>query len=214
MTTLWTPVDFENNKLKDTVKGFDAVYNWGSTIEVAASAAYEGSYGCKITPSSSQTTQHACGVKRVPYVSRIRQAFYFHPNAMVMPEASYLRICRNYYSDETNIHYVCNIWYYAANGYRIQIGLGDNTGLITSNGVLTTLTNQANWNKIELDWESGSPGRLRLWVADSLKDTLNVTNNLIKILHPCLGTVRATSGAFSGSYLVDYWEANDAGDDF
>lgn len=211
MTTLWTPVDFENNKLYDHEKGFDLLASWGGTIEVAGAAAKQGSYGCKFTPASSQTVQHACGAKLVRHVPRIRQAVYIHPNAISMPSSSYIRIARNYHSDETNQHYNLCLYYDATTHYCIQANMGDNSGTIAYGSSYFPLDQQNDWNLLEWDWYIGSPGQLRLWINGSLVWTRTATNYQNIVNYPSIGTCRASSVTFSGSYYLDYWRANDDG---
>lgn len=210
MTALFT-VDFENNKLFDTAKGFDIVANWGGTIEVSTDSDYEGTYGCKFTVASSQTNQRACGMKKIPYVSRLRQSFRLHPNAITLANGQSIRIARNYHDDTTMVIYQIRLFYVTGSGYCIAIGIADNTGLITSNSGNTSLPTQNGFNLIETDWIAGSPGSFQLWINGTNITTLTATNNNLRINYPCIGTTWCSDTAASGSYFIDYWRANNDG---
>lgn len=211
MTDLWMPVDFGNGLLYDKQKGFDIIANWGGTIEVSADAKYQGNYGCKFTVANNQAAQRACGIKNVPYVSRFRQAFYLHPHGISLADTKYIKIARNYHSDSLQMKYQIHLYYAAATGYNIQIGMSDNTGVITSNSGYYPLSNQNDWNLIETDWQAGSPGHFQLWLNGVNQETLTQTNDLVRILYPTLGTVYCTDFGAAGSYYIDYWRANDTG---
>ena len=209
MSVLWTPVDFENNKLYDIgAKGFDYIGAWGGSMAVNAASKYEGTYGCEISP---MVGWRILGAKRINNVSRFRQAFYLHPNAIAMSEDKYFVLGRDYHSDTTWRKYMILFRWTEAAGYQIQIGISDNTGGIVANSSIYALPTQAGWNLIEMEWISGSPGSFQLWLDGVSKGTINATNNLIRLVYPSLGSVVASGGTITGSFYIDNWRANDDG---
>ena len=210
MTALFT-VDFENNKLYDPgAKGFDFIACSGGTMEVTAGSKYEGTYGCEISPL---VNYRCAGAKRVNSLTRFRQAFYFHPHGITIPTTKYFTLAREYHNDTTIVIYTIYLVYTTALGYQIEIGIADNTGLLTTYSADYVLPSQNDWNLIETDWYAGAGGTgfFSLWIDGTFKRTLNATNDALRIMYPSIGGYYA-SGTISGSYYMDYWRANDTGD--
>jgi hypothetical protein len=214
MTTLFT-VDFENNKLFDTAKGFDIVACWGGTIEVNAASKYEGTYGIEVTPlQGAGQYQRAGGAKRVTHLTRIRQAFYLHPHGVSIANDYSIKLARDYHRDASMMIYQVHLYYLTASGYYIYAGVANNTGGITSNSSNYLLPTQNGWNLIEFNWTAGNPGNFQLWIDGVSKwNNTTIVNDELTVNYPALGMLACSStAAVSGSIYLDYWRANDNGD--
>lgn len=207
MSNLFT-VDFENNKLYDPLaKGFDFIACSGGTMEVTAASHYEGTYGCEITPLQSYRLG---GAKRVASLTRFRQAFYLHPHAVSIPTTRYIKIARNYHSDESNTIYglfLKNI----SGTYYIWGAVDSNTTAPEYESADYELDNQDDWNLIETDWYADDvAGFFKIWINGTAKWNRSVVNGNLRLMYPCLGAMYQAY-AISGSFYVDYWRANDDG---
>jgi hypothetical protein len=206
MSTLFT-VDFENGKLNDASKGFDVCYVNGGTLQTTSASKQEGSYGLELYPLQNYKT---CGMKVTNHLTRFRQSFWIHPNAISIPLNGSVYIFRHYSSDLTlRLAYIRlrNI----AGAYNIDCTCLDNDNA-TNGGSNFALPNQTDWNNIETDWLSSSAGYFDLWLNGVHKEKIaNINNSQLRMNYPSLGTVTAPTVAITGSVLFDKWIANDDG---
>ena len=202
-------VTFESNKLYNpNSDGFDFVMSNGGDIKLSSgSVAYQGSYGCEITPLQNY---RCAGAERIPVTTRFRQAFYLHPNAITIPTTRTICISRNYYSDEQNGLYwirLNNI----AGVYGIECNADDNSSSQAYGSGTFNLDNQTNWNLIESEWYSdNASGFFKLWINGTLKWNRTLVNGNLRVVFPCIGAMRQQY-AISGTLYIDYWRANNDG---
>lgn len=202
-------VDFENNNLFDYTHGFDSVVWKGGTIEVGTAFKYEGSYGCSISPY--QGNYSVMGLKRVNTLTRFRQAFYIHPNGIVIASGGSFCIFRNYHGDNSLMIQRLRLENNVSLGYCIVGSVYANSGGTDYSSSSFPLDNQTDWNLIETDWYADdASGFFKLWINGSLKWNRSVINGTLRTKYPGLGAFWP-SIAVSGSYFIDYWRANNDG---
>ena len=207
MTTLFN-VTFENNMLIHPITGYDNCYVSGGTLEVAAAAAYEGSYGLKSTPLAGTVT----GGGKVTHdlTGKFRTAFYFDPNSITIPSGSYIMILRNFHYDLSQQAFNCTLTWNGSS-YGIDIGLADNTLNIVTWSSVYTFTDA--WHLFEFYWQRGSPGSFQLWIDGTSQGTITATNTSVRFNNCGIGCNLRSSPSVSttGSVYFDRWIANDDG---
>lgn len=202
-------VDFENNKLYDPgAKGFDVIFASGGTLEVTTGSKYAGSYGLAVSPL---VNYKLAGMKRVNHLTRFRQAFYLHPNAISIPTTRGVPFARNYHNDATDHIYSMTLGYTTGTGYWIECSLDVNSEGYYWSSSQFVLDNQTDWNLIETDWyANNSSGFFQIWINGTSKWTRSLVNGNLHINYPCIGAIIPTY-TISGSFFIDNWRANDDG---
>jgi hypothetical protein len=65
----------------------------------------------------------------------------------------------------------------------------------------------AGWHSIEIEWVSGLPGGIKLWIDGSLKQTLELNNSARSLARSYLGAFGGIDATTSGSIYFDNFES-------
>lgn len=211
MTTLFN-CTFENNRLYDPTphppgNGADMVSVSGGTVEVAAAAAHDGSYGVKFTPTQGYRAwmMMACGGLR-----KLRQRFWIHPNSLSIATGNSFRICRNGHYDASWVAYDIGLGY-ASSSYYIYWNIYNGTYSSTQANGSSNINITNAWHRIETYYQTGSPGSMELWLDGVSQGSVSATNPDALVNLPALGVAGGPGFTISGSFYVDSWQANDDG---
>jgi hypothetical protein len=177
----------------------------GGTVEANDASKHSGSYGCEVTPLVGY---RCAGYKYAgSALTRLRQAFYFNPNSLAFTDTRYFILARNYHDDAARAVYKLTARFNNPN-YQLSTKMFFDDGDESNSGNITI---SDDWHLIEMDWISGSPGSLQLWIDGVDQGTLSGTNSNLRVLYPALGVCEAPLYAFTGSFYLDNWRANDDG---
>jgi hypothetical protein len=211
MSNLFT-VDFSGNKLYDSIRGFDALHIRDGTIAITTNSKYPskplGNYGCEISPKNGEY-HWAWGLKNVGQLTRLRQAFYLHPNGVSIPTGTGFKVIRSFYPDTSKILYTVRLGYTTGTGYWLQSAAYAANDTASYSGYFA-LNQQTGWNLVEVDWLAAVSGYVKLWMDGSLKETISLDTSNTRTVYAALG-YGSPNSAVSGSFYLDYWRANDDG---
>lgn len=188
--------DFEAGNLS----AWDLSATDSGDLRTRAFAAYQSAWGMQAVMDDQNSIYVADMF--APVLSRYRARFYFDPNSITMTAGTDHAIFAGRDFD--------NQWDFGvilgknASGYWIRVqGLQDDGSLVYS----STYAISDGWHSIEIEWLSGSPGRIKLWIDGTLKQTVALTNSTRSLARAYLGALSGIDATTSGSMYFDNFES-------
>lgn len=188
--------DFEGGNLK----AWNLSATDGGDLRVRRPAAYQGSWGLEALINDRNPIYTADVFTSV--LARYRARFYFNPHSLTMAAGTSHSIFAGRDFD--------NEWDFGvilgrnASTYWIRVeGLEDDGSLVYS----PTYAISDDWHSIEVEWLSGSPGRIRLWIDGTFKRKVDLNNSTRSLARSYLGALSRIPATTSGSMYFDGFES-------
>lgn len=188
--------DFEGGKL--------SAWNLYATdtgdLRIRKTAAYQSGWGLEALIDDNKPIYVADVFS--PLLSRYRARFYFDPNSLAMDAgASHSIFAVRDFDNQWDFGVILGK---RASGYWIRIqGLQDDGSLAYS----SIYAISDNWHSIEIEWLSGSPGRIKLWIDGALKQEVALFNSTRSVAKAYLGALSGIDATTSGSMYFDTFES-------
>lgn len=188
--------DFEEGNLS----AWDLSVTDSGDLRTRGFAAYQSAWGMQAVIDDQNSIYTADTFSTA--LSRYRARFYFNPNSISMAAGSSHSIFAGRGFD--------NDWDFrvflgkSTPSYWIRVqGLQDDGSLVYS----STYAISDDWHSIEIEWLSGNPGRIKLWIDGTFKQEVALTNSTRLLARAYLGALSWIDATTSGFMYFDNFES-------
>jgi hypothetical protein len=191
--------DFETGNLST----WDRVKDDSGDLIVHHEAVYQGEWGLKAL-IDDQTPIYALDRFPTP-LNHYRARFYINLDSLIMfDEHSHPIFAGKDLDNQWD--FVVVLGKNKKSNYAIRVQALTDDGGRNSSGF--SEIGSAGWHSIEIEWVSGLPGRIKLWIDGSLMQSIEVNNNSARSLaRVYLGAFGGIDATTSGSIYFDNFES-------
>jgi hypothetical protein len=188
--------DFETGNLK----AWDLFRGDGGDLQARRYAAYQGKWGMEALMDDRTPIYTLDSFPAL--LTRYRARFYFDPNSVNMATGSFHSIFAGKDFDYQWDFGV--ILGKSASGYWIRVqGIQDDGTEVFG----ATFPISDDWHSIEVEWTSGAPGRLKLWIDGTVMQSMELNNPSRLLARSYLGALGGIDKTTSGSMYFDNFES-------